>query len=76
MRALPIPGLKVAFDAARRFAVSAKRPDAASVVAGIDAGLRALRRRGDVARVMEEVGLFNPKVAEWTLIDPSHGENN
>ena len=41
------------------------------VVGAIDQGLAELRRRGQIARVMQEVGLFEPRVAGWTPLNPT-----
>jgi hypothetical protein len=73
---LPIPGMKVAIGASRHFAVSRARPDAEALVRQLDAGIVELRRRGAITRVFEAVGLFEPRVAGWRVVNhPGPGNN-
>jgi hypothetical protein len=71
LRMLPIPGLKLPLDASRSFAVSRAHPEAARLAAAIDAGLARLRERGLVQAVLRDVGLLDPRVADWTAIGPA-----
>lgn len=64
-RMVPIPGVKLGLDGERRFVVSAARGDAAEVAAALDRGLAALEEQGLLERVLEDIGIIEPRVADW-----------
>lgn len=68
-RILPIAGFKVALEASRHFAVSRARPDAETLVRQLDVGLAELRQRGVIAGVLEAIGLLQPRVAGWRVVN-------
>lgn len=75
-RILPIPNFKVALGTSRHFALSRARPDAAMLVRQLDAGIAELRRRGAIAQVFRAIGLFEPRVAAWRVVNrPAPGDN-
>jgi hypothetical protein len=65
---VPIPGFKVALPVSRHFAISRAGPDAEALVRQLDAGLTRLREQGAIVRVLEGVGLFEPRVADWQVV--------
>lgn len=67
-RMVPIPGVKLGLDGERRFVVSAARGDAAEVVAALDRGLVALEAQGLLDWVLEDIGVIEPRVADWVDI--------
>lgn len=68
VRMVPIPGLKVAFDASRHFVVSRLRPDAEAVTAALDRGLASMRADGSLDVILGRVGLREPRVTDWIVV--------
>lgn len=68
VRMVPIPGLKVAFDTSRHFAISRQRPDAETLKLALDAGLAEMRADGSLDLILGRVGLREPRVADWTVV--------
>ncbi|WNO11023.1 hypothetical protein [Teredinibacter sp. KSP-S5-2] len=68
---IPIPGVKVALDGTRHWAVSKKDPLGEAFYNALEIGLKAMRKKGTIVRAYEECGFFNTKVKDWKLIQPA-----
>lgn len=70
----PIPGIKVALDGTRHWAVSKKDPLGEAFYKALEIGLKEMRKKGTIVRAYEECGFFNTRVKDWKLIQPSSHE--
>lgn len=67
---LPIRGLKLAMPGGRHFAISRATPDAEGLMADLARGVALLHERGAIARAFETMGLLDPRVRDWQVVNP------
>lgn len=65
----PIPGVTIALDDSRHFAVSKKHPDGSRVFEALEKGLEILRAQGLIKQYLTDVGFYNQTVQDWTLLN-------
>ncbi|GAB7021846.1 hypothetical protein [Salidesulfovibrio brasiliensis] len=70
----PIPGLKFALLETRHLMVSRTHPDGERVFRALQRGLAIMRQRGTIVRAYTECGFFQPRVADWTLLNKARLE--
>ena len=65
VKLIPVPDCKIALPGGRSWIVSKQSPQAAVLVAALDAGIAVLRREGRIERAFRECGFFDPRVSRW-----------
>lgn len=69
-RLVPIPGVKVTLRGSRVWALSKKYPNNKAIFDALNRGIAILKSEGKIQQAYEESGFFNPKVQDWTLLNP------
>jgi len=67
---VPIPGVKVGLPGSRHWPVSKKHPQGEAIFAALQKGIALLEQKNIIQRAYEECGFFNPRVKNWTLLNP------
>lgn len=67
----PIPGVKLALDDSRHFAISKQHADGQKVHKALNIGMEIMKDSGTWLRAYRESGVLDPRVDSWQLI-PNH----
>lgn len=70
VRLVPIPGVKVAIEGSRHWAVSKTHPLGKEFYTALEKGIQLMRAEGTITRAYRECGFFNPGVNDWVLLNP------
>ncbi|NTS78577.1 hypothetical protein HR060_17170 [Catenovulum sp. SM1970] len=68
---VPIPNIKVLLKGSRHYVISRGHPMGEKTYKAMEKGLTIMRERGWIKKAYQESGFFNPKVADWKIINPS-----
>lgn len=67
---IPIPGVTVMLHDSRHWVSSQAEPLSREAFHALGVGLAKLREQGRVAKAFEEVGVLDPRVQNWTVLNP------
>ena len=68
---VPIPGIKLALNDSRHYAISKKHSAGEQVYKAINRGIEIMKRKGIWLRAYRESGVFDPSVDNWQLLNPN-----
>ncbi|WP_421900528.1 hypothetical protein [Maridesulfovibrio sp.] len=69
IRLIPIPGIKFSLLESRHFFVSRKHPRGKEIYGALQKGIKELRKRGFIHKILTQAGVFNPRTDSWTILN-------
>ncbi|WP_417815057.1 hypothetical protein [Thalassospira alkalitolerans] len=69
IRLVPVPGIKVALPGSQHFMISRRLPNAKDILDRLNTGIEALRANGFIRKCLIQSGIFNARVAYWSVIN-------
>lgn len=64
-----VKGIKLVVPASRNFMVSKYHPQGKRIYDALTKGLKMLHEQGEIERYMTEVGIINPTIADWVILN-------
>lgn len=64
-----VQGIKLVVPVSRHFMISKKHPQGRRVYEALKIGLAILNEQGEIMRYMKKVGVMNPIIADWVLLN-------
>ena len=65
-----VDGVKIKLDDSRHYCVSKKHPLGAQTFKALEKGLAILQNQNAITNAYHQVGFYNAKVANWTILNP------